>query len=258
MTLNKRGGLVLHGISGLAERKGYSAPFKRNLLAWARPLLDGETPWDVDLAELIWEDLADDLAPDVADLPAMPELVADYLLDVITYARHGEAIRAHVERQIEQAGPGRPLLAHSLGSVIACDLVTQWAAEGAFERDPEAWPIRGLVTIGSPLGINVPFMSGLGFLDRAGRLERLFSESFRLPSPWRWLNIHDPNDVVVQGALSAATMGKPAPDLSAMPGYQRLNVEHLAPINSGGILSSHGGYWTHNAVAQAFLELLTA
>lgn len=254
MTIHRA--LVIHGISegGDEGRRGFSAPFGAALESWARGLY-GDA-WGVDLTEVIWAGLAQKLSPPLDAIPDVGELVADYLVDVVTYARNRREIMTHCEAQVFAAGPGMPLLAHSLGSVIAVDLVTKWVIEGRFDGRPETWPIRGLVTIGSPLGIDVPLIDALGFTDRADLLAALGDDA-EIAAPWRWINLTDPNDVVVQGELWDAVRSRPSPRLDALAGYKRLRVEHLPDIDTGGLISAHGGYWTHTAVAQAMLELLT-
>lgn len=257
MSMCKRKGIAIHGISegGRVGRVGFSDEFRGALKSWAAPMMDDETPWDVEIDEVIWAGLAQKLAPPLSSLPDVAEMVADYLVDVVTYARNRREIMLHCEAQVLALGPGRPMLAHSLGSVIAIDLVTKWLIEGRFDGNPERWPIRGLLTIGSPLGIDVPLLDGLGFTDRATVLAAL-PEELAPERPWRWINLTDASDVVVQGELWDAVRSRPTPRLDALAGYKRLRVEQL-DIDTGGLISAHGGYWTHTAVAQAMLELLT-
>jgi len=258
MSMCKRKGIAIHGISegGRVGRMGFSDEFCGALKSWAAPMMDDETPWDVEIDEVIWAGLAQKLAPPLSSLPDVAKMVVDYLVDVVTYARNRREIMMHCEAQVLSLGPGRPMIAHSLGSVIAIDLVTKWLIEGRFAGAPETWPIAGLVTIGSPLGIDVPLIDALGFTDRADVLAAL-PEELALERPWRWISITDPNDVVVQGELWDAVTGRRSPRLEAHEGYRRLGVDHLPDIDTGGIISAHGGYWTHASVAQAMLELLT-
>lgn len=256
-----RGLLTLHGITngGDDERRGYSQPLVNALTRWGRPLLDDAT-WTPDVTEILYASLLQRCARASGlsgRLPGVPAALEDYALDVVVYAGRGcrELVMTRVSAQIHSAGPGRVLLAHSLGSVVAIDLLMDWLRSGAISsaKPRHQWPIAGLVTIGSPLGIDVPFASGAGFLDRAAAAQGVPGA----PPDFRWINIADPQDVVVTGARLGKT-----PDLSdtdyahGYPGYACLGCEQWPDIDCGGYLDSHGGYWHHPTTAQACLTLM--
>jgi len=248
----------LHGITngGDESRAGWLRELTATVTAWARHVL-GDKRWGCVGRELLYASKLSQLAADLPDAVESMALVGDaldYAQDVFTYARHREAILDHVEAQILAGPSGLPLVAHSLGSVVSVDLLTRWIRRGLFAgSNPDRWPVRGLITIGSPLGIDVPLPGGgLGFTDRAETLEAL---AFDMPRRWRWFNLVDASDPVVQGDITGAVLSREPPNLEDFSGYARLGVDQLAPIECGGVLTAHGGYWGDNATAQAVLDI---
>ncbi|WP_435229840.1 hypothetical protein [Streptomyces sp. Tue6028] len=91
-----------------------------------------------------------------------------------------DAMRGQVQRCLEECvrDDTRVLVGHSLGSVVAYE---------ALCRHPE-WPVRALVTLGSPLGVPLVF-ERLRPVPRSGRALWPGSAS-------RWTNVCDRGDVV--------------------------------------------------------------
>jgi len=251
----------VHGISagGREARRGFAAGFKRAAEAWSADVLGLEDP--VDVREVIWAGLAQSLAVDVSWLPRGLGVLYDYAIDVAIYAAHREAIKRHVAEQLLAAGPC-VVLAHSLGSVVMLDLVTEWVESGAIAADVprELWPVLGLVTIGSPLGGDVPFAAHLGFRDRDRTLADLVVAG-GVPSGFRWVNVADRDDPVVQCSLPRLVFNAPPPNLSdaaRFPGFERLGVVQLPDIDTGGLFASHAGYWTHPTTVSAVVSMATS
>ncbi len=117
-------------------------------------------------------------------------LIAD-LKQVRLYFKNAEK-RAQIQGRLEQAvGPDtRVLIGHSLGSVVAYE---------ALCAHPE-WPVRTLVTLGSPLGIrNLIF-------------DRLLPPPERARGVWpasveRWTNVADGGDIVALVKSLASCFG---------------------------------------------------
>jgi hypothetical protein len=122
--------------------------------------------------------------------------VGDIVGDVIVSLEDGKPaheIRAGLRARIEAVyEDGNPLyiLAHSLGSIYAFDVVNELVkAGGYFDRNSRrTWPVQGLVTIGSPVGLTL--------------FKRTQVENFRPGTEsFRWSNYWDRTDPVVTGAI---------------------------------------------------------
>lgn len=236
--------VAIHGVSR-GDSSGFSVPLQKEVLFFA----NGMTPIDLDWREVVWSDLAKDEA--LHRLGDLGAVLFDYSADVLSYAdeffrrkvitRLDAQIRAHQEPVL--------LVAHSLGSVVAIDYLTALLQQGAFNKPPQCWPVHALLTIGSPLGIDVP-LAGVkaGFLDRNEALLDLEG----LPG-FRWTNIFDRDDPVVTGSIFDKPYGEP--HLSAFEGYQKLNVLDFE-VDAGICVVGHIGYWRHSVVAQHLYDLL--
>ncbi len=109
--------------------------------------------WKKRLIRLLY--LAVDSAPFLLKLIPAPQL-KENIADSQRYLRNedgmGERIRAHVAAEIEAASRRDDrilLIAHSLGSVIAWDVLWEFS-----RRSQQAISIDLLLTLGSPLGLN--------------------------------------------------------------------------------------------------------
>ncbi|MGW0477116.1 hypothetical protein [Streptomyces coeruleorubidus] len=105
---------------------------------------------------------------------------------VYRYLHHdiGERIRAEVRTELHRPGP-RLVIAHSLGSVIAFDMLTR------DDTGPGPDGLTTLVTCGSPLAWPT-IRHSLG-QDAA----------LQLPDGLQWLNLHAAGDIVAQSGLAA-------------------------------------------------------
>jgi hypothetical protein len=199
------------------------------LAAWGQGF---DAAWEPDAVEVYWASMAQTLA---AGFGRLLGVISDYAVDVAVYGRrdYRERIQAHVGAQITAAGAGRVLVAHSLGSVIALDLCMAWLCAGRFRRPRAEWPVAGLVTLGSPLGLQGEVGPVDEWLNR-GDAAALMPYGF--PAGFRWVNFADRNDPVVTGTR----LGE-APNFETIEGYQRLGVEQRM-IDCGGLLDSHTSY----------------
>ncbi|MBT2896849.1 hypothetical protein [Streptomyces sp. McG3] len=109
-----------------------------------------------------------------------------FVRQVYRYLHHdiGERIRAEVRTELHRPGP-RLAIAHSLGSVIAFDMLTRE------DTGPGPDGLTALVTCGSPLAWPTIRHS----LGQDGALE--------LPDGIDWLNLHAAGDLVAQSGLAA-------------------------------------------------------
>jgi hypothetical protein len=138
-------------------------------------------------------------------------------------ARVAGMIRAAVAAEIDLKT--QVLLGHSLGSVVAYDLL-RCGVEGPSSITPG---VRTLVTFGSPLAWSAV----------RRRLEGPSPGSFSVPRGITWVNVHDPRDAVTAGA----PLGPLASGI----------VDH--PVDNGS-RDAHGArrYLRHKELARAVLD----
>ena len=159
--------------------------------------------------------------------------VLDLALDLPMYLGNpkGERIRAIVKKTIEQALErtecGVVLVGHSLGSVIAFDVMQELRKEQGDECK-----IRALVTLGSPLG----WVTELKVAD--GEIN---DEEIRTDIPW--FNIYHAND--------------PVSLMTGLSECRFLNVKNCQPIVSRDkYIKAHVVYWNRPEVAKLISKLM--
>lgn len=177
------------------------------------------------------------------------------LIGDVTIALKNDATAATIrrglrDRILEIFDKGHPLylVAHSLGSVYALDVVNELMRDRAlFDRNSrKTWPIQALVTLGSPLGLS---MFRRNKVEKLGRGRHFF----------RWLNYWARTDPVVSGSL----YGRPR------QGYRIAGRFHTASEDSGWFiqdhvvdvgkvwLMAHTGYWHHAPIGDDLAALIT-
>lgn len=129
---------------------------------------------------------------------ALGSAALDLVGDVVLSLKNGSAahqIRKGLrEKILEIYEEGNPcyVVAHSLGSIYSYDVINGLiGSNGLFDRESrKTWPVQGLLTIGSPIGLNM------------FRKNRKAVKPFGVGNKWfRWINIWDPNDPVVSGEI---------------------------------------------------------
>lgn len=297
--------VAVHGVSssGRVLTAGYSREAQRLVNARAAPnhVPFVEANW-ADIAEAAASDEVANFVQDVAarSLPglglwgALPRIytpagIYSLIADVFTYHRPNvrDAIQRRVLDQILLArNTGTPreagvvLLGHSLGSVIALDVIIGLIERGEIgpEIPVEHWPVRGLVTIGTPLGLRLqtvvsalqaylarywylneftrPLRVALeyagrltGFLDRSTRLRPLVIRPLTEEWTYPWDNLFDSDDPVVNGLVLG-----PRRDvrLKVDGGYDALGVVDV-PVETGRGFAAHVAYYRNPAVADSVL-----
>lgn len=128
--------------------------------------------------------------------------------DILLYQARGARIREAVLREVAACGEPPFILAHSLGGVIAVDLL-------AMSSPPK---VAGLITVGS----QAPYLYEIGALAAC-------EPPNKLPVAFpKWLNFYDPNDLLSFKAESI------------FPGVSRdVRIESKQPFPE-----SHGAYWS--------------
>jgi hypothetical protein len=140
--------------------------------------------------------------------PALSKVI-DLVGDVVIAASAGSTahkIRDGLREQIlesHEAGHQLLLIAHSLGTVYALDVVSElMRSDGLFEGDDrETWPIQGLITMGSPLGLDID-LGPVRIFDRRD-VEPVAGAEFEV---FPWHNYFNALDPIVSGNAFGAPM----------------------------------------------------
>ena len=175
-------------------------------------------------------------APAVLEyLKAKTPGVLDALVDLPLYwdAERAEIIRSKVREAIHDADEdnteGVVLLGHSLGSVIAFDVLAE-----AVERGEDT-PIKALVTMGSPL----KWVTDLRESERELFPEKKIRTNIE---PIRWVNFFDKEDPVPLGKkLNKTTFGE---------------VENVEVASGKKLIGAHCAYWENEMIARILAEMM--
>ncbi|MGR9071918.1 MAG: hypothetical protein ACU833_02520 [Gammaproteobacteria bacterium] len=180
------------------------------------------------------------------------DLVGDVVtakLNTSTAAQIREGFKNKILEIYEAESPCY-IIAHSLGSIYAFDVIGELIRDGRFfnRNSRRTWPVQGLVTLGSPIGIS---------LFRKGRPN---VASLGDGTKWlRWINYWDRNDPVVSGSIFGKTLTGfdiAAKYLNGSP-KQGWVIRDI-PVDTGKVwLPAHVAYWENPMVGDGLVDLLT-
>lgn len=181
------------------------------------------------------------------------DLVGDV---VIALADTGpaHAIRNGLRARIEaEYVAGNPLyvVAHSLGSIYAFDVVNQLMQQpNYFDRNDRAtWPVQGLMTLGSPIGLPM-FRKPRPSVTVLGTSGNFF----------RWRNYWDRTDPVVSGSF----YGKPLETYERAESYVSPSTGRGWTIRDRSVdtgkqwLLAHTAYWTLPIVGDDLVDMISS
>jgi len=182
-------------------------------------------------------------------LDLVGDVVSAYL-DTSTASEIRDSLREHI-LDIFDIGNPCYLVAHSLGSIYAFDVVNDLMRDRAFfdRQSRRSWPVQGLVTLGSPLGLEMFQSPRRAQVTSLGAGDKWF----------RWLNFWDRTDPVVSGKIFGA--GQPGFDIvehyqsdSPMQGW----VIRDRVVDTGKVwLLAHVAYWDHPMVGDGIVDMIT-
>jgi len=188
------------------------------------------------------------------------DLAGDVLIavkGVSTAAKIRRGLRNQILAAFE-SGNQTVLVAHSLGTIYALDVINELIAEeGLFEGDDlESWPVQSLVTLGSPLGLEIKLGPLVIFEKRP--IARIDAE-FEL---FGWYNFFSSLDPIVSGNV----FGKPLP-MSGSLGPVELRYGE-ATMQANWLLrgerssagrqwaAAHTSYWKNGKIGDQLVQLL--
>jgi predicted alpha/beta hydrolase family esterase len=184
------------------------------------------------------------------------DLVGDVLLALTEGSTYDLIKQQFGEKILAIHDTGRPvyIVAHSLGSFYAFELLNDWFDEFRFaKREKSEWPVHGLVTIGSPLGLEL-FERDAETLNR-----RKIGVNVRSRPRFPWKNYWDAQDPIVTGSLLGFPKRSKFPfrfdrQASKRKGWSIRSHE----VNSGSSahLFAHTAYWHSPTVGQGIVNMM--
>ncbi|VAX37689.1 hypothetical protein MNBD_UNCLBAC01-291 [hydrothermal vent metagenome] len=183
--------------------------------------------------------------------------VIDTVGDVVTsYLNTSTAakIREGLKKQIlENYDNGYPcyIVAHSLGSIYAFDVINALMKEDEyFDRGSrKTWPVQGLMTLGSPIGLSIFKNKNRKKVTNLGPGNKWF----------RWLNFWDRTDPIVSGNI----FGKQLQGYDIAEKYQSKSLNQGwvirdKTVDTGKVwLMAHVGYWDNPVVGDHLVDMIT-
>jgi len=187
------------------------------------------------------------VAGSVIDL--VGDVVTSYL-DTSTAAKIRKGLKKHI---LEHYAAGNPcyVVAHSLGSIYAFDVINELIEEdGYFDRKSrKTWPVQGLVTIGSPIGLSMFKTGDRNKVANLGKGTKWF----------RWINYWDRTDPIVSGNI----FGKRLNGYEIAEKYQKSTqiqgwVIRDRSVDTGKVwLMAHVGYWENPTIGDSLVDMIT-
>ncbi len=180
------------------------------------------------------------------------DLIGDVVtaaLDTSTAAKICAGLREKILTTYKAGNPCY-LVAHSLGTIYAFDVINELMAdEGLFQRDSRrSWPVQGLVTLGSPIGIPM-FRADRKKVTNLGPGNKWF----------RWINYWDRTDPVVSGQI----FGKQLRGYEIAEKYLKSSSEQGWMIRDRAVdtgkvwLPAHTAYWENPMVGDGLVDMIT-
>jgi hypothetical protein len=176
---------------------------------------------------------------------------------VISLSKNSTAsqIRAGLKQKlVDIYNEGNPcyLVAHSLGSIYAFDVLNELMADRQyFDRGSrKTWPVQGMLTIGSPIGLDMFKTTGRNKIRNLGVGDKWF----------RWINIWDHNDPVVSGNIFGSDLAqyKIAESFITSDPKQGWVIRDIAADTGKIWLMAHTAYWNSPVVGDKLVDMVTS
>jgi hypothetical protein len=185
---------------------------------------------------------------------ALIEMVGDVVIS-LENGKTAQFIREGMRQKILDiytAGNPCYIVAHSLGTIYAFDVLNSLIGDGE-HFDPgsrKTWPIQGLLTLGSPIGLNMFKVTGRNSIRDFGLGDKWF----------RWLNIFDPNDPVVSGNIFGQHLSgyKIAENFLSGDPKQGWVIRDISADTGKSWLMAHTAYWHSPVVGDKLVDMITS
>ncbi len=186
------------------------------------------------------------------------DLVGDVAVALIEGDAYKEITAGFKQRILESYNAGEPLyiISHSLGTLYAFDVVNQLMKEdGLFQYNkPETWPVQGLMTLGSPLSLDL-FKRDWRVMTRLLPDGQTLNDDSQL---FPWVNYWDPTDPVVSGSAAGLPWNEQAFDhkFGDKPFDLGWDLLSRAVISGKAHLAAHTAYWDDATVGLGIRQML--
>ena len=181
------------------------------------------------------------------------DIVADVVISLSRNSTANEIRSKLKEKILDYFEQGHPVyvLAHSLGTVYSFDVINELMAEPEYfkRENPMSWPVQGILTIGSPLGLDLFKQSGRSKATALGLGEFNF----------KWLNYFDVNDPVVSGSIfgSALASTQVAEQFKQNQADFGWYIQDYPVVTGKTWLLAHTAYWQNPMVGDGLVSMLT-
>lgn len=151
------------------------------------------------------------------------------------------------------------VVSHSLGTIYALDVVNELIAKTNYFKgdDYSSWPVQGLITMGSPLGLGLEIAGIKVFEKRV--INSIAGAKFAL---FPWHNYFNRLDPVVSGNIFGAPVdidGARGPvEMRYGPSVQGSNWLLQGHVVTSGQqwLLAHTAYWNNPAIGDRLIDML--
>ena len=183
---------------------------------------------------------------------AVIELAGDVVISLSDNSTANQIRQRLKDKILEyyQNGHALYIVAHSLGTVYSFDVINELIADDQFyDRDnPLTWPVQGLVTLGSPLGLSLFKSTGRDSVQDLGNGQFNFS----------WVNYFDVNDPVVSGNIFGVDLNdyKIAEDYIKDTDNQGWFIADFPTDTGKNWLLAHTAYWNVATIGDGLVNMM--
>ena len=196
--------------------------------------------------------------------PAL-KAVIDVAGDVVTAAKNtatAKKIRNQLKKKILNSynnGHQLVVIAHSLGTIYALDVVNELIRNDEYFKgdNRKTWPVKGLITMGSPLGLELDVLGTTLFEKR--KIEPVSGADVLL---FTWHNYFNRLDPIVSGRVFGAPLkvkGAKGPvehrygeDVKAA----KWRLQGHAVTSGKQWLLAHTAYWKNSRIGDRLVDLI--
>lgn len=184
--------------------------------------------------------------------------IIDIVGDVITASKGSELagkIRKKIKAKIiesHNSGHSIYLVAHSLGTIYCLDVIRELMEQDEYFKgdDVTTWPVRGFITLGSPLGLTKIF--------KRRALPHLEKSTYK---KFIWHNFYHPFDPVVSGSIFGAPFSGKCAKSPVEDIYQELaaaskwRLQGHSTVDDKQWLFAHMSYWDEPVVGNVLYDM---
>jgi hypothetical protein len=266
--------LVVHGVQTGEDSSIKSEQQIRALLT--RSLADIHVEKDFEVSAFLYENINDDaqhfyqligsaITKGKPLIGKALDTVIDLAGDVVTAAKNtstAHKIRKGLRDKILESYRSKNqvvIVSHSLGTIYALDVVNELIANNNYFKgdDYNSWPVQGLITMGSPLGLGLE-MAGIKIFEK--RVINTIADAKFALFPWH--NYYNRLDPVVSGNVFGTPVqidGARGPvEMRYGPSIQGTNWLLQGHVVTSGQqwLLSHTAYWNNPTIADRIIDML--